>query len=101
MVQVPPAELEGLLKTHPNIIDAAVIGVPNERTGEAPLAFVILDVNKPAISEEDVKRFVEDRVAPYKKITAGVRFVETLPKSSAGKLLRRILKDEYTKNTGK
>lgn len=99
--QVPPAELEGLLRTHPSVLDAAVIGVPDDRTGEAPLAYVVLDADKPAASEEDVKRYVEERVAPYKNITAGVRFVETIPKSPAGKILRRILKDEYMKTARK
>jgi len=96
-LQVPPAELEGLLRTHPAVLDAAVIGVPNDRTGEAPLAYVVLDSDRPAASEADVKAFVAERVAPYKQITAGVRFVKSLPKSAAGKILRRVLKDEYLK----
>lgn len=96
--QVPPAELEGILRTHPNIIDAAVIGVPNDRTGEAPLAYVVLDSDQTVVEEEDVKKFVAKRVAPYKQITAGVKFVDSLPKSAAGKILRRTLKDEYMKN---
>jgi acyl-coenzyme A synthetase/AMP-(fatty) acid ligase len=80
-------------------VDAAVIGVPNDRTGEAPLAFVVLaDGSSATVSEEDVEKFVAERVAPFKRITAGVRFVNTLPKSAAGKILRRILKDEYLKN---
>ncbi|KAL5241560.1 hypothetical protein ACI65C_008970 [Semiaphis heraclei] len=95
--QVPPAELEGILRTHPAVLDAAVIGVPDDRTGEAPLAYVVLDSDKPAVGETDVKAFVAERVAPYKQITAGVRFVESLPKSAAGKILRRVLKDEYLK----
>lgn len=75
-----------------------MIGVPHNRTGEAPLAFVVLDPDKPSISGEDVERFVAERVAPYKRITAGVQFVDQLPKSAAGKILRRLLKDEYMKN---
>jgi len=95
--QVPPAELEGILRTHPAVLDAAVIGVPDDRTGEAPLAYVVLDPDRPAASEADMKTFVAERVAPYKQISAGVRFVESLPKSAAGKILRRLLKDEYEK----
>lgn len=98
--QVPPAELEGLLRTHPAVLDAAVIGVPHDRTGEAPLAYVVLDPDRPAASEADVKAFVAERVAPYKQISAGVRFVESLPKSAAGKILRRVLKEEYENNEG-
>ncbi|XP_060839511.1 uncharacterized protein LOC132920831 [Rhopalosiphum padi] len=95
--QVPPAELEGLLRTHPAVLDAAVIGVPDDRTGEAPLAYVVLDPDRPTASEADMKAFVAERVAPYKQISAGVRFVESLPKSAAGKILRRLLKEEYEK----
>lgn len=90
-----------MLRTHPSVVDAAVIGVPHDRTGEAPLAFVVLDADKPAVGEEDVKGFIEERVAPYKRIAAGVRFVDSLPKSAAGKILRRFLKDEYMKNVKK
>lgn len=92
--QVPPAELEGLLRTHPSLVDAAVIGVPDDRTGEAPLAFVVLGADRSAVCEEQVKQFVAERVAPYKQITA-VKFVKEVPRSAAGKILRRILKDEY------
>lgn len=98
--QVPPAELEGILRTHPAVLDAAVIGVPDDRTGEAPLAYVVLDPDRPAASEADVKAFVAERVAPYKQISAGVQFVKSLPKSAAGKILRRVLKDEYEKVKG-
>lgn len=80
------------------MVDAAVIGVPNERSGEAPLAFVVL-ANESSVDEDDVERFVAERVAPFKRITGGVRFVQSLPKSAAGKILRRILKDEYMKNS--
>lgn len=92
--------MEGHLRTHPTVLDAAVIGVPDDRTGEAPLAYVVLDPDMPAASEADIKAFVAERVAPYKQISAGVRFVESLPKSAAGKILRRVLKDEYLKIGG-
>lgn len=98
---MPPAELEGLLRTHPSVMDAAVIGVPDDRTGEAPLAFVVLDPEQPVVDERHVMGFVEERVAPYKRIAAGVRFVSSLPKSEAGKILRRILKDEYANDAKK
>lgn len=96
--QVPPAELEGILRTHPSIIDAAVVGIPHPKTGEAPLAFVVVDPDEKTPSVEDVLNFVSKRVSPYKQITGGVQFVDSLPKSAAGKILRRLLKDEYMKN---
>ncbi|CAK9327210.1 unnamed protein product [Citrullus colocynthis] len=87
--QVPPAELEHLLQSHPEILDAAVIPYPDEEAGEIPLAYV---VRKPEsnISATQVMDFIAKQVAPYKKIRR-VSFVNTIPKSLAGKILRREL----------
>ena len=89
--QVPPAELEALLLGHDAIADAAVIPVPNEEAGEVPKAYV---VKKPGqdLSADDVMAFVADRVAPYKKVRE-VAFVDEIPKSASGKILRRVLID--------
>jgi acyl-CoA synthetase (AMP-forming)/AMP-acid ligase II len=87
--QVAPAELEALLLTHPAIVDAAVIPSPDEQAGEVPKAFL---VTRNPVSVEEVLNFVAARVAPYKKIRR-VEFVENLPKSPAGKLLRRVLRE--------
>ena len=72
----------------------AVIGVPDDRSGEKPLAFV---VKKGATSEQDLENYVASKVSSYKKL-AGVVFVDSVPKSPSGKILRRILKDEYLKS---
>jgi acyl-CoA synthetase (AMP-forming)/AMP-acid ligase II len=85
--QVAPAELEALLLTHPAIADAAVIGIPDEQAGEIPKAFV---VSSAPLTSEEVTAFVAERVAPYKKIRV-VEFVEEIPKSPSGKILRRVL----------
>ncbi|SHN34707.1 AMP-binding protein [Cryptosporangium aurantiacum] len=85
--QVAPAELEALLLTHPDVEDAAVIGVPHAEGGEAPKAFV---VGTP--TEAELLSWVAERVAPYKRIRA-VEFVDTIPKSPAGKILRRVLRN--------
>jgi acyl-CoA synthetase (AMP-forming)/AMP-acid ligase II len=87
--QVAPAELEGVLLTHPAITDAAVIGIPEEQAGEIPKAFV---VSSAPLTSEEVTAFVAERVAPYKKIRV-VEFVEEIPKSPSGKILRRVLSD--------
>jgi acyl-CoA synthetase (AMP-forming)/AMP-acid ligase II len=91
--QVAPAELEGVLLTHPLIVDAAVIGSPDENAGEVPKAFVVLkrDANGDEMSAE-IMEFVADRVAPYKRIRS-IEFVTEIPKSPAGKILRRVLKE--------
>ncbi|CAH1791190.1 unnamed protein product, partial [Owenia fusiformis] len=85
--QVAPAELEGLLSTHPDIADSAVMGVPDIVAGELPKAFI---VKKPAatITEEQICQFVGERVAPHKKLRGGVEFLKEIPKSTSGKILR-------------
>jgi 4-coumarate--CoA ligase len=88
--QVPPAELEALLLTHPAVADAAVIGVPDEEAGELPKGFVVLKPGAEA-SEEDIKSFVADSVAGYKQLRI-IEFIDVIPKSASGKILRRELR---------
>ncbi|XP_046468713.1 uncharacterized protein [Neodiprion pinetum] len=94
--QVPPAELEALLRTHPDIEEAAVIGIPDERSGELPRAFVLLKKDK-TLKEKDVQDFVKGKVSEYKELKGGVIFVDTIPKNPSGKILRRVLKEQYAK----
>jgi len=90
--QVPPAELEALLLTHPAVADAAVIGRPDEEAGEIPVAFVVLKPGQD-VSEDDVKEFIAGQVATYKRL-GQVTFIEAIPKSASGKILRRMLRDQ-------
>jgi acyl-CoA synthetase (AMP-forming)/AMP-acid ligase II len=85
--QVPPAELEALLLTHPDIADAAVIPCPDDDAGEVPKAFVVL---KGEAGAKEIMDFVAARVAPHKKIRS-VEFIDKIPKSPSGKILRRLL----------
>jgi acyl-CoA synthetase (AMP-forming)/AMP-acid ligase II len=85
--QVAPAELEAVLLSHPAIADAAVLPSPDEKAGEVPIAFVVL---KDAATPTEIMDYVAERVAPYKKIRR-VEFVDQIPKSPAGKILRRVL----------
>ncbi|KAJ7295283.1 hypothetical protein O6H91_Y200900 [Diphasiastrum complanatum] len=87
--QVAPAELEALLLSNPFILDAAVVPFPDEKAGQIPHAFVVKSPGK-QLSENDVFRFVADQVAPFKKLRK-VTFVTSIPKSPAGKILRRQL----------
>ncbi|MGH3979205.1 MAG: AMP-binding protein [Pseudonocardiaceae bacterium] len=89
--QVPPAELEALLLTHPQIADAAVIGVRDAEGEEVPKAFVVRQAGGEGLTDDDVIAFVAQRVAPYKKVRA-VQFVEAIPKSASGKILRKDLR---------
>src|SRR5207245_5457212 len=85
--QVAPAELEAILLTQPAVADAAVIPCPNADAGEVPKAFVVL---KGETTAEALMSFIAARVAPHKKIRA-VAFVDQIPKSASGKILRRVL----------
>ena len=87
--QVPPAELEALLLRHDAVADAAVIPVPDEEAGEIPKAYVVRAPGA-ALDADDVMAFTAEHVAPYKKVRA-VAFVDEIPKSASGKILRRVL----------
>ena len=86
--QVPPAELEAILITHPAVADCAVIGVPDEEAGELPKAFVVVSGE---VSDEEIMGYVAEKVSPQKKLRLLER-IEAIPKSASGKILRRQLK---------
>jgi acyl-CoA synthetase (AMP-forming)/AMP-acid ligase II len=86
--QVPPAELEAILITHPAVADCAVIGVPDEEAGELPKAFVVCAGE---VSDDEIMDYVADKVSPQKKIRL-IERIEEIPKSASGKILRRQLK---------
>ncbi len=85
--QVAPAELEAIVVSHPAVADAAVVASPDEEAGDIPKAYVVLQ--SPA-SADELMRFVADRVAPYKKVRR-IEFIDEIPKSPSGKILRRLL----------
>lgn len=91
--QVAPAELEALLLEHPELADAAVIPKPDPASGELPVAYVVRAATPEgaALTAAEVKDFVRGRVAPYKQLKE-VHFIDAIPKSAAGKILRRVLR---------
>ncbi|KAI0075856.1 amp dependent CoA ligase [Panus rudis PR-1116 ss-1] len=102
--QVAPAELEGHLLTHPDVLDVCVVGIPDEYSGEVPLAFIVPSAaaaerikNNPKAAqalEEDIMKYVADNKVYYKKLAGGVEFTNAIPKNPSGKLLRRLLRDK-------
>uniref|UniRef100_A0A803LIM9 4-coumarate--CoA ligase n=1 Tax=Chenopodium quinoa TaxID=63459 RepID=A0A803LIM9_CHEQI len=87
--QVPPAELEALLLTHPEIADAAVIPFPDKNVGQFPMAYVVRKAGS-NLSENEIMDFVAKQVAPYKRIRR-VAFIDSVPKNASGKILRKDL----------
>lgn len=101
--QVPPAELEALLLTHPDVVDAGVVGVwVEEQATELPRAYIVArpgKIEKGPREEEDRSKFgaeiaqwVAGRVAQHKKLRGGVKVVDAIPKSPSGKILRKDLR---------
>lgn len=89
--QVPPAELEAILVSHPLVADAAVVGQPHSEAGEIPVAFVV-PRGDDDLTAHELMGYVADRVSPYKRIRR-VIFCDAVPKSAAGKILRRELRE--------
>lgn len=100
--QVAPNEIEGVLLSHPKIKDAAVIGIPDHKAGsELPRAYIVVaPETEGSLTEEEVKSWVGERLARYKGLSGGgVRFVESIPKTASGKILKRSLREEAKKET--
>jgi 4-coumarate--CoA ligase len=95
--QIAPAELEALLLTHPQIADAAVIPTPDKMAGEVPKAYIVLKPDQHP-TDADISKFVARKVAPHKKLRGGICFVDVIPKSPTGKILRRVLRDQNLKD---
>ncbi|ETN44838.1 uncharacterized protein HMPREF1541_09713 [Cyphellophora europaea CBS 101466] len=90
--QVAPAELEGVLLSHADIIDAAVIGKKLENDAEAPKAFVVKRRGS-SLTADDIQAHMKERLARYKQLEGGIQFVESIPKLPSGKILKRVLRE--------
>lgn len=94
--QVAPAELEAVLLAHPHVLDAAVIPHEDAECGEVPRAYVVLRElahGEPRVEANAIADWVAGRVAPHKRLRGGVRLTDKIPKSAAGKILRRLVRD--------
>jgi len=88
-LQVAPAELEAVLGMHPAVAECAVVPRPDERCGEVPVAVV---VPRAEVDADELRAWVAARVAPHKRLHA-VRFADAIPRTPAGKILRRLLRE--------
>ena len=88
--QVAPAELEDVIRGIPEVIDVAVIGIPDERNGEVPKAFIVTESG--SLKAQHIEHFVEEKLSNYKKLRGGVEFVKSIPKTPSGKILKKNLK---------
>ena len=88
--QVAPAELEAVLLTHPEVADAAVVGVDDDEAGERPVAYIVRKADT-KVTEEAIKAHILAHLSHYKAL-AQVHFIDTIPKSASGKILRRLLR---------
>ncbi|XP_046443350.1 probable 4-coumarate--CoA ligase 1 [Daphnia pulex] len=93
--QVAPAELEDILASHPAVAEAAVIGIPDEQAGELPRAYVVKKPGMESVSDAEIRAFVDSKVSSHKQIKGGIEFRSAIPKNNMGKILRRILRDQF------
>jgi len=89
-LQVSPSEIENVLREHPDIADVAVIGVPDEESGELPRAFIVKQTD--SLSEAQIHDFLKDKLASFKQLRGGIHFIPAVPKAASGKILRKELK---------
>ncbi|RDW70708.1 acyl--CoA ligase [Aspergillus mulundensis] len=94
-LQVSPVEVEGFLLTHPSVADVAVVGAPDPEApgNELPRAYVVLKASK-RVSEAELQEYVKSNLARHKQLRGGVLFINEIPKSASGKILRRVLRDQ-------
>lgn len=91
-MQVSPTELESIVLQIPGVADVAVVGIPDALAGELPRAFVVRHPDAQHLTEDQIQQHVETKVASYKKLAGGVKFIDTIPRNPAGKVLRNELK---------
>ncbi|KAF9448181.1 amp dependent CoA ligase [Macrolepiota fuliginosa MF-IS2] len=102
--QVTPAELEGHLLLHPDVADSCIVSIPDDYSGELPLAYVVLQPHAAARVKDNPKatqelkdaifKHVADVKAQYKWLTGGIEFLDAIPKNPSGKILRRVLREQ-------
>lgn len=98
--QVPPAEIEAILLSNSKVKDCGVIGIPDEKAGELPFAYVVKQQGV-TLTEEEVVQFVADNASKVKWLRGGVKFLDAIPRNPTGKLLRREMREMYKNSKSK
>ncbi|MDB4888245.1 MAG: acyl-CoA synthetase (AMP-forming)/AMP-acid ligase, partial [Gemmatimonadetes bacterium] len=98
-VNVYPKDIEEVVVTHPDVVEAAVFGIPNEKWGEAPMGAVVLRAGA-VVDEASLKSWVNERVGARYQQLCGVVIMQEFPRNAAGKTLKRLMRDEYWKEEG-
>lgn len=98
--QVAPAEIEALLLSNPKVKDCGVIGIPDEKAGELPFAYVVKQSGV-QVTAEEIIQFVADNTSKPKRLRGGVQFIEEIPRNPTGKLLRRQMREMYKSSKSK
>ena len=88
-----PAEVENALMSHEEILDAAVVGIPDDKWGESVIAFVVVGEST-TLTEDAIISYVRTQIAAY-KCPKSIKFINELPRNPSGKILRRELRDPY------
>ncbi|WP_416886811.1 AMP-binding enzyme, partial [Marinospirillum sp.] len=88
---VYPNEIEGEIASHPDVLEVAAVGVPDEKSGEVVKAFIVS--RNPSLTEQDIRDWCKERLTGYKR-PREIEFRKELPKTNVGKVLRRQLRDE-------
>jgi 4-coumarate--CoA ligase len=98
--QVAPAELEAVLLHHPEIVDAAVVGIQfSKEESELPRAYVVRRSGS-TVTEEEVRKFSSEKLSKYKNLDGGIKFVDSIPKNASGKILKNQLREQAKRETG-
>lgn len=103
-MQVAPAELEAHLLAHPDVADCAVVPIADDSAGEVPRAYIVKATSASsddAATIKSIHKHVEDHKARHKWLKGGIEFIDAIPKSPSGKILRRVLRDRSRESARK